>query len=164
MKYKVELGLASEEEFENWKKNNKKKWFYTVLIIIKLLFKITYYYILELWRVPLKRQPLTPAAAAWQTSKERSIRKPRSMRVSRWVRILSSGSNMRIPLAFTRGHPMKIGAAQWKKLVGLETFSLSGNSGTHCLYLNWRTSSSISMTKQYLSSGSLMMILREFPL
>jgi hypothetical protein len=26
MKYKVEFGLASEEEFENWKKNNKKKW------------------------------------------------------------------------------------------------------------------------------------------
>jgi hypothetical protein len=25
MKYKVEFGLASEEEFENWKKNNKKK-------------------------------------------------------------------------------------------------------------------------------------------
>jgi hypothetical protein len=25
MKYKVEFGLATEEEFENWKKNNKKK-------------------------------------------------------------------------------------------------------------------------------------------
>jgi len=25
MKYKVEFGMASEEEFENWKKANKKK-------------------------------------------------------------------------------------------------------------------------------------------